>query len=172
MIQDSKQDIHSDAKQRPSLKSPEIIFLTFFGAGFAAYAPGTVGTLATLPFLILLGQLNPPVIFFIPLLTISTIISCFIADIAQKKHNVHDPSWIVIDEVLGMITAWLFIAKHNLLHLFILFVLFRFFDIIKFWPASYFDKRVKHGAGTILDDIVSGIFAGVCYLFINHFLFT
>ena len=69
-----------------------------------------------------------------------------------------------------MITAWLFIAKHNLLHIMILFALFRFFDIIKFWPATYFDQDVKHGAGTILDDIVSGIFAGISYLLINHFL--
>jgi phosphatidylglycerophosphatase A len=169
---DSNEHIITDAAQRPSLKNPDVMFLSFFGTGFAPYAPGTIGTVATLPFLALLGEMNPPVIFFIPLLTISTILSCFIADITQRKHQVHDPSWIVIDEVLGMTTAWLFIAKHNMLHLFILFCLFRFFDIIKFWPASYFDKDVKHGAGTILDDIVSGIFAGIAYLIINHFLLS
>jgi phosphatidylglycerophosphatase A len=97
-----------------------------------------------------------------------TAVSSFIADIVQKKFNLHDPQFIVIDEVLGMMTAWLFIQKHNLVHLFILFVLFRFFDIIKVWPASYFDKEVDHGAGTILDDIVSGVFAGVIYLVINY----
>jgi phosphatidylglycerophosphatase A len=75
----------------------------------------------------------------------------------------HDPQWIVIDEVLGMTTAWLFIQNHNLLHLSILFALFRFFDIVKIWPASFFDKKIEHGAGTILDDIVSGIYAGMTY---------
>jgi phosphatidylglycerophosphatase A len=169
LIADSNQDIDLDAAQNVSLKNPDIIFLSFFGTGFAPYAPGTVGTLATLPFLAFLGHLDPPFIFFIPILTVSTILSCFIAEIVQKKYAVHDPSWIVIDEVLGMSTAWLFIAKHNMLHLFILFILFRFFDIIKFWPASYFDKDVKHGAGTILDDIISGIFAGIVYLIINYF---
>ncbi len=159
-------------KEKPSLKHPEIIFLSFFGTGFSPYAPGTIGTLATLPFLMLLGVFNPPPLFFIPLLTISTILSCFIAEIVQKKYQVHDPSWIVVDEVLGMATAWLFIAKHNILHLFILFILFRFFDIFKIWPASYFDKKVEHGAGTILDDIVSGVFAGLSYLVINHFFLT
>ncbi|MEA9354635.1 phosphatidylglycerophosphatase A [Bacteriovorax sp. PP10] len=153
---------------RPSLKRLDILFLSFFGVGFLPKAPGTWGTLATLPFLYGLGTFNPPYVLFIPFIIIMTIISSFIADIVQKKFNLHDPQFIVIDEVLGMTTAWLFIQKHNLLHLFILFALFRFFDIIKVWPASYFDKQVDHGAGTILDDIVSGVFAGVVYLVINY----
>lgn len=92
------------------------------------------------------------------------------ADKAQKEFQSHDPQWIVIDEFLGMSVAWLFIQNHNLLHLIILFILFRFFDIIKIWPASYFDKKMDHGAGTILDDIVSGIYAGLVYLPIAQFL--
>lgn len=157
---------------RPSLKRLDILFLSFFGVGFLPKAPGTWGTLATLPFLYGLGTFNPPYILFIPFIIIMTIISSFIADIVQKKFNLHDPQFIVIDEVLGMTTAWLFIQNHNLLHLFILFALFRFFDIIKVWPASYFDKKVEHGAGTILDDIVSGVFAGVVYLVINYVFST
>jgi len=88
----------------------------------------------------------------------------------QKELQLHDPQWIVIDEFLGMSTAWLFIQTHNLLHLIILFVLFRIFDIIKIWPASFFDTKVEHGAGTILDDIVSGIYAGLVYLVISRFI--
>ena len=133
-------------------------------------APGTWGTLATLPFLYGIGRFNPPYFLFIPLLIIVTIISSFVAETVQKELKLHDPQWIVIDEVLGMTCAWLFIQKHNLLHLAILFVLFRFFDIVKIWPASYFDKKVQHGAGTILDDIVSGIYAGLTYLAIAHFI--
>jgi phosphatidylglycerophosphatase A len=68
-----------------------------------------------------------------------------------------------------MFLAWLFIRDNNLIHLVLLFVLFRFFDIVKIWPASYFDKKVKHGAGTILDDIVSGLYAGgLSYLLISY----
>ena len=154
---------------RPSLKRLDILFLSFFGVGFLPKAPGTWGTLATLPFLYAIGRFNPPYIFFIPFLIIMTLISSFIADSVQKKFDLHDPQFIVIDEVLGMTTAWLFIQTHNLSHLFILFALFRFFDIIKIWPASYFDKKVHHGYGTIVDDIVSGVFAGLVYLVINHF---
>ncbi len=147
----------------------DILFLSFFGVGFLPKAPGTWGTLATLPFLYILGRFNPPWVLFIPFIIIVTLISSFVADVVQKKHNLHDPQFIVIDEVLGMTTAWLFIQTHNITHLFILFVLFRFFDIVKFWPASYFDKEVHHGAGTILDDIVSGIYAGLIYLIINFY---
>lgn len=159
----------TDSK-KPSLKHPEIIFLSFFGVGFVPKAPGTFGTLATLPFLYALGLTKPPVVLFIPLLIIATVISCFMANIVQKRLELHDPQWIVMDEVLGMATAWLFIQEFTILHLAILFGLFRFFDIIKFWPASYLDKEVEHGAGTILDDIVSGIYAGLVYLLIHYFL--
>ena len=167
MMKDS--DLKNKNNLNLSLTHPEILFLSFFGVGFIKYAPGTMGTLATLPFLFLLGHFNPPVIFFIPLLAVSTLFSCFIADRVQKQFDLHDPSWIVIDEVLGMATAWLFITKHNILHLVVLFLFFRFFDIIKFWPASYFDKKVSHGAGTILDDIISGAFSGLAYLSLVHF---
>ena len=162
-------------KNAPSLKRQEIIFLSFFWTGFFPKAPGTAGTLATLPFLYALSQFNTPKFLFIPFLIIVTVISCFIADITQKRLKLHDPGWIVIDEVLGMATAWLFINNDSLLHLITLFVLFRFFDIIKFWPASYLDKKVEHGMGTILDDIVSGVFAGVSYklifLAVNSFTY-
>lgn len=156
--------------KQPSLKKPEILFLSFFGVGFLPKAPGTWGTLATLPFLYLLGRFNPPFFLFIPFLIILTAGSCFIAEHVQKKYEVHDPQWIVIDEVLGMSITWLFSLKFSLAHLMIQFVLFRFFDIVKVWPASFFDQKIHHGAGTILDDIVSGIYAGLIYLLIATFI--
>lgn len=156
--------------KQPSLKKPEILFLSFFGVGFLPKAPGTWGTLATLPFLYLLGRFNPPFFLFIPFLIILTAGSCFIAEHVQEKYEVHDPQWIVIDEVLGMSITWLFSLKFSLAHLMIQFVLFRFFDIVKVWPASFFDQKIHHGAGTILDDIVSGIYAGLIYLLIATFI--
>jgi phosphatidylglycerophosphatase A len=155
--------------KRPSLKRLDVLFLSFFGVGYLPFAPGTWGTLATLPFLYTIGRFNPPFFLFIPFIVIVTIISSFVAESVQKNLELHDPQFIVIDEVLGMTVAWLFIQFHNLSHLVVLFILFRFFDIIKFWPATYFDKKVHHGAGTILDDIVSGIYAGLVYLVINHY---
>lgn len=155
---------------RPDLRRLDILFLSFFGVGFLPKAPGTWGTLAITPLLYILGNFNPPFFLFIPFILILTILSIFITESVQQKFELHDPQFIVIDEVIGMFVAWLFIQEHNLLHLFALFVLFRFFDIIKIWPASYFDKEVKHGAGTILDDMVSGVFAGLTYLGIFYLI--
>lgn len=145
--------------------------MSLFGIGFIPFAPGTFGTLATMPLLILLSHFQAPFFIFIPFLVIATIISCYIADYTQKKYELHDPGWIVIDESLGIFTAWLFMgAHHSWWHFLLIFVLFRFFDIVKIYPASYFDKKVHHGSGTILDDIVSGVYAGLLFLIIELFI--
>jgi len=157
-------------KSAPSLKDPTILYLSFFGLGFFPKAPGTIGTLGIIPLLYYLSQEGVPKIFFIPFLIITTCFTCFVAESVQKKMQLHDPQWIVIDEVLGMSVTWLFSTHTSLLAFFIMIVLFRFFDIFKIWPASYFDKDVLHGSGTILDDIVSGLYAGLSYLLIEKFL--
>lgn len=158
-------------KNAPSLSRPEILFLSFFGVGFMPKAPGTWGTLAICPILYLLSLAEAPFFIFIPFLIILTVISCFVAEIVQQKFNTHDPGWIVIDEVIGMWVTWLFTLHLGkpLLTLTLGFALFRFFDIIKFWPATFFDKKVKHGAGTIIDDIISGIYAGLIILIVGDF---
>jgi len=102
-------------------------------------------------------------------LTVSlTFISIIVAESYQKKYKLHDPQWIVIDEVLGMLIAWSFYPDFSATTLIILFILFRIFDISKPWPASYFD-RMTHGAGTILDDIVCGIYVGIILSLLNYF---
>jgi phosphatidylglycerophosphatase A len=150
------------------LKKIEILFLSFFKIGFLPKAPGTWASLATVPLLYLLNKLNVHPLLLLPTFIIFTAATCLVTEWFQKREKIHDPSWIVIDEVLGMITAYFFVG-----HLFktstiiYLFCFFRFFDIYKFFPASFFD-RMEHGAGTILDDIVSGIFTGLLLLFLHR----
>lgn len=150
-------------KNAPSLWKPEVLLLSLFGIGFLPKAPGTWGTLAILPFLYLLTVLESPKFLLIPFIVVVTVISSFLSEYVQKNFSKHDPSWIVIDEALGMCVAWLFIDQQQPLHLIILFILFRFFDIKKPFPIGYLDKKIKHGAGVILDDLVSGAFAGLLY---------
>ena len=147
------------------LKPFETVFLTFFGVGLLPKMPGTFASLATLPFLYFLGKATSPLflVIFISGLIILAIASCFIIEGVQKRLHVHDPPWIVIDEVLGMGTAWALTPSSQWPHLIVLFLLFRFFDIIKVWPASFFDQKIRHGAGTVLDDVASGLYTGgVC----------
>lgn len=148
----------------------EIIFLSYFSSGFFPKAPGTFASALTIPLIYWLGKLNLPLFFFIPFLVTTTIFTCFITDHVQKKYELHDPGWIVMDEVLGMLTTWLFYRGSGIKELLLIFILFRIFDIFKIWPATFFDKKVHHGSGTILDDIVSGIYAGASFLLINYYL--
>lgn len=149
-------------------KRADICFLSFGWSGFLPKAPGTWGSLATLPLLYLLGLSGAPGFIFIPFIIILTAGASFIAEAVQKELNVHDPGWIVIDEVIGMIITWAFAPTTNFITLFIMFGLFRFFDIIKFWPASYCDQKIDHGAGTILDDVVSGVYAGISFILLRY----
>ncbi len=161
-----------DDLKKISVTDPEILFLTFFGVGLVPIMPGTLASLLTLPFLYGFGLFSPPFFIFIPLVLILTATSTFIAHSVQKRYVVHDPSWIVIDEVIGMLVTWLFSPTAHWPSLFLMFLYFRFFDIVKVWPANYFDKKVKHGFGTIFDDILSGAYAGLLFLLTKHFLPT
>lgn len=161
--------------QNLSLKKPSILFLSFFGTGFAPFAPGTVGSFATLPLIYLIYFLikdcEYPQLILLTSIALVTIYTCYLTNKIQKELSLHDPQWIVIDEVLGMLVAWSFFISNEPIYLLIVFISFRFFDIIKIWPANYFDKKVHHGAGTILDDIVSGLYAGLVSLYSYRLLF-
>ena len=78
---------------------------------------------------------------------------------ADQDSESKDNSFIVIDEVAGMLVALSFIAHEAILYFFA-FLLFRLFDILKPWPISWVDKNVKGGFGILLDDLIAGFFAG------------
>jgi phosphatidylglycerophosphatase A len=147
------------------------VFLSFFGIGYAPKAPGTFGSAATLPLIYLLSSLENVwyLILVTGLLLLIATISC---EYVQKKMGLHDPGWIVMDEVIGMLVTWAFIfPSTKTIDLLLVFIIFRVFDIFKIWPATYFDKKVKHGFGTIFDDVISGIYAGlILYLIKNFYL--
>lgn len=144
-------------------QSPSVLttlFLSWFYTGKFPKAPGTIGSLATIPFIIFLHALQINIYSLIALIILLFITSVVVTERVQKKYHLHDPQWIVIDEVLGMLVTWAFVQRIDFVSLLIVFGTFRFFDIVKIWPASYFD-RLKHGVGTISDDIVSGLYSGI-----------
>ncbi len=145
------------------------LFLSWFFTGKSPKAPGTMGSLATLPLIYLLHYLYVNIYSLIILVIILYVAAVVITQNVQKKFHLHDPQWIVIDEVIGMLITWSFVLSIELPTLAMVFISFRFFDIIKIWPASYFD-RLDHGIGTITDDVISGIYAGIFTFFIQKFL--
>lgn len=146
-----------------------IIYLTWFGAGRAPKAPGTFGTLAALPFIYAWSLIGLSTWINLLVIAALTLLACLAADKIQKEQQLQDPQWIVIDEVLGMALTWAIALPSTVSGWTIAFILFRIFDIVKIWPANFFDKKVKNGAGTILDDIVSGVYAGLITYAVLHF---
>lgn len=144
-------------------QSPSVLttlFLSWFYTGKFPKAPGTIGSLATIPLILFLSYLQINIYSLSALIIVIFILSVVVTQKVQQKYQLHDPQWIVIDEVIGMLITWAFIQRTDFLSLLIVFGTFRFFDIIKIWPASYFD-RLEHGFGTITDDVVSGLYAGI-----------
>ena len=148
------------------------LIATFFFSGKSKVAPGTMGSLATLPLVALVYPLGGCALF------IATLIS-YLIGIKATKHILatstnKDPGFVVIDETAGQLTTFLFIvsfAPLSLLNLLLGFALFRLFDIVKIWPCSYFDKKVVGAFGVMTDDIFAGIYAGTVLLLINQFIF-
>lgn len=134
-----------------------ILFLAFgFGSGLARKAPGTFGTLAAIPLYLLLVQMG---VFVYSMMTILIVISGIgICGIAAKKIGEHDFGGIVWDEIAGYLITlwWIPFSWHNVV---LAFVLFRVFDILKPWPISWFDRKIKGGGGIMLDDIIAGVIA-------------
>jgi phosphatidylglycerophosphatase A len=141
------------------LSNPWHLLATGFGSGLSPIIPGTVGTLASIPFYLLLVQL--PLFVYIGVVVVSAIIGNKICDITANDMKVHDHGSIVWDEFVGF---WITMLMIPILGIdpfdwkFILlgFVLFRFFDMVKPWPISWLDKKVDGGFGIMIDDVVAG----------------
>ena len=114
-------------RETPSLHSIEMLFLSFLGIGLFPWAPGTLASLATLPLLYALAKLAVPIPLLIPILLMLIVGSGLTAQMAQTRHKVHDPPWIVIDEVIGMLVGFLFWPSAQWGSLLLLLILFRFF---------------------------------------------
>lgn len=142
---------------------------TWFYSGLSPIAPGTCGSLATLPFVYALMFWSGAQAVLIFALCIS-VIGIFVANDYAKQLQQSDPGSIVIDEVAGQALT-LLVAGTNLWLYILGFILFRLFDITKPWPVSWADQKVKGGLGIMLDDIFAGIIAGLILWVIKLSLF-
>ena len=130
-----------------------------FGSGLLKPAPGTWGTVAGIPLLILFSQLfDFASLSYLLVCVIGFLIGIYICGKTARDVGVHDHSSIVWDEVIGLFIAmlWLPLSVKTLL---LAFILFRFFDILKPWPISYLDKHVHGGFGIMIDDVLAGLMA-------------
>jgi phosphatidylglycerophosphatase A len=136
---------------------PAILLATWFGAGFLPVAPGTWASLAALPCAALLVWLGGPVLVLAAGVAVF-VLGIWAADAYMQTVQVHDPSAIVIDEVVGQWVTVAFLPLDPVMYA-LGFVLFRVLDVLKPWPANFIDRAVTGGLGVMLDDVVAGAYA-------------
>lgn len=138
-----------------------------FPLGLAPKAPGTFGSLAGIPvglFFFTYGHTLaqriawPAWLVQTFLLSLLGVFSWWVIERTEKLWNTHDDGRIVIDEVLGQAIPLSFMAADWKVVL-AAFVLFRFFDIVKPGPIGWADRKLPGAWGTLIDDVIAGIFA-------------
>ena len=139
------------------MKDPAIFLATWFGSGLLRPAPGTWGSLAAIPFGILIHWLFG-FYGFLAAIVILFPIGVWAAQKFDEKSGAHDSGTIVIDEVVGIWIAAIPAATNIWIWL-IAFILIRIFDIFKPWPVWWADEDLDGGWGVMCDDVVAGVYA-------------
>ena len=146
-----------------------------FGIGKLPRIPGSYASLVTVIFLYILFHIfSVPADVFLFLLVGIFIISLFAVNLFIKDLTNKDPKEVVIDEFIGQsIPICLYEISHSeitdpvrvLTFYFIMFILFRIFDIAKPYPVSYYDKNFKNSFGVIMDDVCAGLYVVAILVF-------
>ncbi len=159
--------------------APYQLFLSAFGMGYMPFAPGTWGSAWTALIFLLValagGDSPAATITLVILAAYGCWATIYFGDEGIKNYG-DDPGMIVSDEVAGQAVTLFWFYQWGqwplsdiLIYTTAGFVLFRIFDIIKPWPACYFD-RLKSKWGVLLDDIVAGVYAAIVLQIIWHLL--
>ena len=164
-------------------KTLNTLFVTMFGLGKVPKIPGTFGSLATVVVLYLFFHIFniSSNIILIGLIIIFTY-SFSAVSLHIKNNENKDPKEVVIDEFIGQsIPIYLYEISHGIeknpneaiIFYGICFVLFRYFDIMKPFPVSFFDKNFKNSFGVIMDDVCAGLYVVlslICFMVLKNYL--
>jgi len=164
------------------IKTFNSLFVTMFGIGKIKMIPGTFGSLATIIILfVLFHTLNiSSNLILLGLIIIFIYSFSAVASHTENSEN-KDPKEIVIDEFIGQsIPIYLYEISHGIekspneaiIFYAICFVLFRFFDIKKPFPVSFFDRNFKNSFGVIMDDVCAGLYVVlslICFMVLSSY---
>ena len=164
------------------LKTFNSLFVTMLGLGKIKIIPGTFGSFATIIILyILFHVLDVSSNAILVGLVLIFIYSFFAVASHIKNSENKDPREIIIDEFIGQsIPIFLYEVSHGteksadeaIIFYSICFVLFRFFDIRKPFPVSFFDKNFKNSFGVIMDDVCAGLYVVlslICFMVLSSY---
>ncbi len=166
------------------IRTFNFLFVTIFGIGKVKKFPGTFGSFFTITFLFILFHVfNLSAVVILIFLVVIFIYSFQAISVYIKENKNKDPNEIIIDEFIGQsIPIYLYEISHgveksfnnSIIFYIICFVLFRFFDIKKPFPVSYFDKKFKNSFGVIMDDVCAGFYVVlsiICFMVLSkHFI--
>jgi|TARA_B110000037_G_scaffold147942_1_gene167118 phosphatidylglycerophosphatase A len=165
------------------IKTFNSLLVTMFGLGKIKFMPGTFGSLATIIILFyLFHSLNISSNTILIGWMIIFIYSFYAVSTHIKESKNKDPGEIIIDEFLGQsIPIYLYEISHGttkesdeaIIYYSLFFILFRYFDIIKPFPVSFFDKNFKNSFGVIMDDICAGLYVVltlICFMIVKSYV--
>ena len=141
-------------KKLTLIVSKSIATLGFFGY---LPAPGTMGTIVTLPLAYGLSFLTLP--HQAAVILIASCVSYFVIKGALQSFTTSDPSQIILDELIGTLVTFYGI-QYNPTNFVVGFILFRLFDIFKPLGIKYLEK-LPGAWGVLLDDVAAGVFANL-----------
>ena len=164
------------------IKNLNTLFVTMFGLGKLPKIPGTFGSLTTIIILYILFHILNLSTNLILIGLMAIFILSFLAVATYIKDNENkDPKEVVIDEFIGQsIPIYLYEISHgteksadeSIIFYGICFLLFRFFDIAKPFPVSFFDKNFKNSFGVIMDDVCAGFYVVlslICFMVLSSY---
>ena len=164
------------------IKTFNSLFVTMLGLGKVKFIPGTIGSLATVIILYVIFHILNVSSNFVLLVLVIIFIYSFPAVSSYIKDNENkDPGEIVIDELIGQsIPIFAYEISHGtekssdeaIIFYCVCFVLFRFFDIVKPFPVSFFDKNFKNSFGVIMDDVCAGLYvilSLICFMILSSY---
>ena len=150
-------------------------FVTLSFAGYIKLIPP--GTFASfLSIVILFPIVEYKIIsleIFVAVFIVIILLSLFFINKFSAHTQSHDSKVIVIDEFLGIYLILIFYDQIKIINpyvtMILIFILFRFFDILKIFPANIVDKKLKSAFGVIFDDLIAGIYTIIILYIVNAY---
>ena len=152
------------------------------GLGKIKFIPGTFGSIATIIILYYFFHvINLPSNLVLIGLILVFLYSFYAVSHHIKNSKNKDPDEIIIDELIGQsIPIYLYEISHGtekssdeaIIFYLICFLLFRYFDIMKPFPVSFFDKNYKNCFGVIMDDVCAGLYVVltlICFMVLKSY---
>jgi len=165
------------------IKTFNTLFVTMFGLGKIPKIPGTFGSLATIFILFIcfhVVNLSSNIILIFLVIIFIYAFSAVTSYIEDNENK--DPKEVIIDEFIGQsIPIYLYEISHGtekspdeaIIFYGVCFILFRFFDIAKPFPVSFFDKNFNNSFGVIMDDVCAGFYVVlslICFMVLSNYL--